>query len=483
MAYHSLSAVQPFAGGDFSSDAVLAAAVASRSYEREIILLILTSPMAAWGLNFVFGLHKLKYGHYLIASQTPQHCQALGEAWAQLAQPPPPCGWATAVTHHPGWARWGLNGTHHRTALFTLRWYMSARLLDAGLNVLSLDLDGYMMADIYALLKAPPMAAHDVVVTDVGFKRGVNCGFVYFNQDAAAAAAEGGASRCSARAAAAALSAGLRARRAEGARGRALAEGAAARGGDEVNAAAVAATEAATEAAACGAPGRPWRSAANWLAHAVVERIMLFAELDELIYLGPPVPNRTSSTAAAAAVARGRHPRRHPATAVFWDAHVWCDVLRSVEEDAAVYPWGFGHAGRSDVWSRRLGYVRAQFADKFIRLRTPTRRKYSSPYAPPDEPHASRYAQLATREQALHFMPLCAPRRYRVWGDTPRAVQAAGRRGGGRACLRSGSLLLAPAWLVSQGDRPGIDWAVASPPQASFVPAPTPPPAHGSHLR
>ena len=182
MAYRSLTAVQPFAGGDLSSDGVLAAAVAARSFNREVILLILTSPMAAWGLNFVFGLHKQGYGHYLIASQTEQHCQALGQAWSALDQPPPPCGWATAVTHHPGWARWGLNGTVHRTALFTLRWYMSARLLDAGLNVLSLDLDGYMMADIYAVLRAPPMAQHDVVMTDVGFRRGVNCGFVYFNQ-------------------------------------------------------------------------------------------------------------------------------------------------------------------------------------------------------------------------------------------------------------------------------------------------------------
>ena len=182
MAYHSLAAVRPFAGGDLSSDGVLAAAVAARSFNREVILLILTSPMAAWGLNFVFGLEKQGYGHYLIASQTEEHCQALGQAWSALDRLPPPCGWATAVTHHPGWARWGLNGTVHRTALFTLRWYMSARLLDAGLNVLSLDLDGYMMADIYAVLRAPPMAQHDVVMTDVGFKRGVNCGFVYFNQ-------------------------------------------------------------------------------------------------------------------------------------------------------------------------------------------------------------------------------------------------------------------------------------------------------------
>jgi len=56
MAYRSLAAVRPFAGGDLSSDGVLAAAVAARSFNREVILLILTSPMAAWGLNFVFGL-------------------------------------------------------------------------------------------------------------------------------------------------------------------------------------------------------------------------------------------------------------------------------------------------------------------------------------------------------------------------------------------------------------------------------------------
>ena len=92
MAYRSLTAVQPFAGGDLSSNGVLAAAVAARSFNREVILLILTSPMAAWGLNFVFGLHKQGYGHYLVASQTEQHCQALGQAWSALDQPPPPCG-------------------------------------------------------------------------------------------------------------------------------------------------------------------------------------------------------------------------------------------------------------------------------------------------------------------------------------------------------------------------------------------------------
>ena len=428
--FRSASSVRPFAGGDFSSDDVLAAAVSARSFQREIILLILTSPMAAWGLNFVFGLHRLDYGHYLIASQTEQHCQALGHAWARLEQPPPPCGWATAVTHHPGWQRWGLNGTYHRTVLFTLRWYMSSRLLDAGLNVLSLDLDGFVLTDIYALLKRPPLAEHDLVVTDVGFKRGINCGFVYFNQDAARRPRNALADRRLSCPAASAAN------------------------------------------ATCDARGA-WRSAANWVAHAVVERVMLFAELDELIYLGPMPPNTTATAAAAssassAAALRRRGARRHPATAVFWDAHVWCDVLRSVEDDREAYPWAWGHAGRSDVWRRRLGYSREQFSDKFIRLRTSTARRYSSPFAPPTEPHAAQFVEGTMRNRLLQYMPLCAPRRYRVWGSSPRA-EAAAARAGGRGCLLPGSVMLAPPWLVSQGERPGVDWVAATPPQASYV--------------
>ena len=192
---------------------------------------------------------------------------------------------------------------------------------------------------------------------------------------------------------------------------------------------------------------------------------MLFAELDELIYLGPPTANRSGGGGGR----RGLRPaRRRPATAVFWDAHVWCDVLRSVEDDRSAFPWGFGHAGRSEVWQQRLGYHRAQFSDKFIKMRSRTRARHSSPYAPPDEPHAAEWAALATRGHRLSYMPLCTPRRYRVWGDSPRARQAAARSGG-RGCLRSGSLLFAPPWLVSQGERPGVDWAVATPPQAAYV--------------
>ena len=69
------------------------------------------------------------------------------------------------------------------------------------------------------------------------------------------------------------------------------------------------------------------------------------------------------------------------------------------------------------------------------------------------------------RDVPLQYMPLCAPRRFGVWGASPRA-EAAAARAGGRGCLLSGSLVLAPPWLVSQGDRPGVDWVTATPPQA-----------------
>ena len=103
--------------------------------------------------------------------------------WLQLHQPSLACAWASEVADHPGWARYGLKGMDP-FALWAARWYASARLVDAGSNVLIMDADGVLLGDIYALLRAQPIAQFDVVLTDVGHGnaiRGVNCGFVYFN--------------------------------------------------------------------------------------------------------------------------------------------------------------------------------------------------------------------------------------------------------------------------------------------------------------
>ena len=54
--------------------------------------------------------------------------------------------------------------------------------------------------------------------------------------------------------------------------------------------------------------------------------------------------------------------------------------------------------------------------------------------------------------RGIRTLPLCAPRFY----PPIRWV-------GGRTCLSSGELAIAPAWLLSGGDQPSVDWALARP--------------------
>jgi len=50
--------------------------------------------------------------------------------------------------------------------------------------VLSLDVDAVLLTDIYALLRAPPLSAQDVIITrNSDGSQSLNCGFVYFNRD------------------------------------------------------------------------------------------------------------------------------------------------------------------------------------------------------------------------------------------------------------------------------------------------------------
>ena len=50
--------------------------------------------------------------------------------------------------------------------------------------MLSLDVDAVLLTDIYALLRAPPLSAQDVIITrNSDGSQSLNCGFVYFNRD------------------------------------------------------------------------------------------------------------------------------------------------------------------------------------------------------------------------------------------------------------------------------------------------------------
>ena len=70
---------------------------------------------------------------------------------------------------------------HNVYILWATRWWVALKLLRQGLNVLSLDVDAVLLSDVYQLLRSPPLAAQDVVITrnDDG-SQSLNCGFVYF---------------------------------------------------------------------------------------------------------------------------------------------------------------------------------------------------------------------------------------------------------------------------------------------------------------
>ena len=370
-----------------------AAVVAARACDHEMMVLSMNPTMAGYGFNFLIQMEKRGYSNALLVSTGALACGELHAKWAPLQGPPLACAWATEVAQHRGWARYGLKATD-AYVLWAARWYVSARLVDAGCSVLVLDVDGVILRDdLYRLLRSPPLGHFDAVVTAIGDgKRGVNCGFAYFNAQPLP-------------------------------------------GGSNLTAGECAADQ--------GAAGQRdgCRRVAAWLAHAIYERIALFLELPEVIRLNGSAERRGT-----------------PASGVLWEAHVWNDVLLSVQKDADEHPWGWGMA-QSTVWQRLLHYERATANDKYLGRRK-ARVTFTSPITPPTSTNGATFHRRVMSGLPLHYMPLCSPRRYRVFSNA--------MRGGGR-CLASGKLLFAPPWLVGQGASPWLEWAAASPPQTAYV--------------
>ena len=173
--------------GDLSTRDALAAAARALAWDGEIILLLLNEMMVPWGFNFIErSLRARGYEHVMVATPTPAACTAIEQTWSALGAPAPACGWVSSLTYHPGWERWGINSTRSADTLavlplYLIRWEIARRLLDLRYNVLVLDLDAVLVADVYALLRSPPISQYDVIISDQGPKNGINCGFVYFN--------------------------------------------------------------------------------------------------------------------------------------------------------------------------------------------------------------------------------------------------------------------------------------------------------------
>ena len=143
-----------------------------------------TPTMAGWTFNFVNQLRGAGYEHWFMLSDTAASCSRLGEMWAPLQAPPhnePPlsCVWSTYPHNHSGWARWKATALYQ---MWSVRWWTALQLVQAGISVLSLDIDAALLKDVYADLHAPPLSYHDVLVTrHTDSRHEINCGFVYFN--------------------------------------------------------------------------------------------------------------------------------------------------------------------------------------------------------------------------------------------------------------------------------------------------------------
>jgi hypothetical protein len=177
-----------FTSGDLSNPTTLAAAARSVCYGLEVILLLVDARYASWAFTFVQGAHqRLGYSNFLLTSPSQKDCSLLADMWRRFNETPPACGWASEVSGNAAWLRWGRRAQRRGSMLdmhkaFAQRWKVAAQLLDLRYNVLVLDLDGLLVADIYPLLHSPLITRYAVVIQEES--KGLNCGFVYFNSHA-----------------------------------------------------------------------------------------------------------------------------------------------------------------------------------------------------------------------------------------------------------------------------------------------------------
>ena len=405
-----------------------------RSWKREIILFTADANMAGWGYHWVAQLRKMGYEHWVMLADAEPTCTSINEQWEPMvrafAEERLSCAWSSAPRAHPGWAQWrasrkvGGMDTYDKIYLFwCTRWWVALNLLREGSNVLSLDIDAVLLRDVYPLLRAPPLALQDVIITiNADNSQSLNCGFVYFNLDAAAARAGE-----------------FRSAEAGWPRSRCGESGGGGGGG--------------------GLPspgGRGDVAAAEWVARLMWERVLLFLDVNRRDYSAPP--------------------KRE----VLWEQDVWNDLVKSLELQRRVFPWAVGYGHDSDLWPA-LGYQRVVIErrgrgggghmEKWVAWAKRTEGA-SPPWDPPDDELNARAFYKHDLGSPLRTLDLCSPRNASAGAAAP---VPAGTTSGiplglpSARPLRPGRLMVAPTWLASLGNDPEEGWAAAEPPGFAYL--------------
>ncbi|KAL1514601.1 hypothetical protein AB1Y20_003695 [Prymnesium parvum] len=166
----SAGRLKVYQGGDLETPGELRRAVRARSWRREIVLTYANEAGTAWVSNLALGLRRAGVEHLLIITLKPQHCKALAKSSQQLS-----CSWSS----------WQMPKCATPSALRTL-WYLRhhymSRILSLGrYNVMMLDGDFSVQRSPYPVLKAPPLARHNLIFSldHSASCDNINIGFIY----------------------------------------------------------------------------------------------------------------------------------------------------------------------------------------------------------------------------------------------------------------------------------------------------------------
>ena len=179
---------------DIAAPGMAAHVAHHRSYRREMIMFTSDHQMGGWAYHWVRQMRRWGYEHWMILGDQESTCETLSNGWRPMvdrySEEPLSCVWSSYPKSHPGWNQWkprhGADSLHNVYMLWASRWWVSWKLLEQGVSVLSLDVDAVLLSDIYALLHSPPLSHQDVLISrNSDESQSLNCGFVYFNARAA----------------------------------------------------------------------------------------------------------------------------------------------------------------------------------------------------------------------------------------------------------------------------------------------------------
>ena len=300
---------------------------------KEVIIFTCTINNADLCNNFVNSLHRVNLYNYLLLSMHEDECIKLRNVWPFDNFK---CLWSSYMNENRDYDRWGLS-KDHIYRLWNYKWRISRQLLEHSINVLSVDVDGIFLTNIYTQLKRSVFREYDVIITDVNEKNGVNCGFLYFNDE---------------------------------------------------------------------------RKKALKVASAIEQRIELFVKGNIVKENNKIRPD------------------------IFWDAHVWNDVLLSFQNGNSVHPWAWGKTRHASIW-KEFNYTRYAYREKFI-----------------IHEHAGKI------ESNIEIPNISNGYKYYKYNRN-KPVQ--------KMKSKDINILFSPLWLVCQGSSPCIEWALIDPPQSSYI--------------